>query len=206
MTMKKLLIATGNRHKLQEIGDIFAACGLDDWELISLAEFPDYEAPEENGASFAENAAIKATAAAQATGLLTLADDSGLSVDALNGAPGIRSARYADDISAGHDDQANRDKLLREMAQVPDQLRTAAFVCAAALATPEGDAVFIEGRCVGRITWEEIGENGFGYDNLFFIPALGKTMAQMDEAEKNSLSHRGKAMSKIAAMLKHIDD
>lgn len=204
--MKKLLIATGNQHKLREIGDIFAANGLTGWELISLADYPDYEAPEEDGSSFAENAAIKAVAAAQATGLLTLADDSGLAVDALDGAPGIHSARYADDISAGHDDQANRDKLLREMAEVPDQLRGAAFVCAAALATPEGDAVFIEGRCEGRITWEEIGENGFGYDNLFFIPSMGKTMAQMDEAEKNSMSHRGKAMSKIAAMLAHLDD
>jgi len=199
--MNKLLVATGNAHKLQEIRQIMEAAGLQGWELVSLAQYPDYQPPEEDGDTFCANAAIKAMAAAEMSGLLTLADDSGLTVDALNGAPGVRSARYADDLGCGHDDCANRAKLLKEMADVPDGQRNAAFVCAAALATPDGGAAFIEGRCCGTIAREEKGSGGFGYDNLFFLPELGKTMAELSEEEKNAMSHRGRAMRKIAAAL-----
>ena len=202
--MKRLLIATTNQHKLEEIKKIMAEAGLDNWELVSLNDYQDYEAPEENGESFAKNAAIKALAASSMSGLLTLADDSGLTVDALDGAPGIHSARYADKNGHTHDDAANRAKLLSAMKDIPDNQRTAAFVCTAALATPEGEAVFIEGRCLGRIAHLECGENGFGYDSLFYLPELAKTMAQLTDEEKNAISHRGRAMSKIAAMLKKL--
>lgn len=152
---KKLLVATTNAHKLQEIRDIFTACGLVGWVLISLEDYPHYQAPEENGATFAENALIKATAAARISGLLTLADDSGLMVEALQGAPGVHSARYAADWGRDHDDAANRMKLLRALEKAAAAERGAAFVCNAALATPSGETVVVEGRCEGRIAHEE---------------------------------------------------
>ncbi|MBQ1502021.1 MAG: XTP/dITP diphosphatase [Firmicutes bacterium] len=202
--MTQLLIATTNKHKFQEVCRIFSECGLTGWEPVPLSAFPFYEAPEEDGATFGENAVIKAAHAAAELGMMTLADDSGLAVDALDGAPGIYSARYADDESEGHDDAANRRKLLREMADVPEEKRGAAFICAAALADPKGEAVFIEGRCEGIIAREEVGENGFGYDCLFYLPQFKATMAQISEDEKNAVSHRGKAMRKMAALLTDI--
>ncbi|NLF80404.1 MAG: RdgB/HAM1 family non-canonical purine NTP pyrophosphatase [Clostridia bacterium] len=198
---KKLLVATANAHKLQEIRDIFATCGMNHWLLIGLDHYPHYVPPLENGATFAENALIKATAAARMSGLLTLADDSGLMVDALAGAPGVHSARYAADWGADHDDAANRKKLLAALAQTADEQRGAAFICAAALATPAAETASVEGRCEGRIIREERGEGGFGYDSLFFLPGLGQTMAELSAAVKNELSHRGQAMRQIAALL-----
>jgi XTP/dITP diphosphohydrolase len=198
---KKLLVATTNGHKLQEIRDIFAACGLTGWLLISLQDYPHYQEPEENGTTFAENALIKATAAAKMSGLLTLADDSGLMVEALQGAPGVHSARYAADWGRDHDDAANRMKLLRALEKTPDAARGAAFVCNAALAAPSGETVVVEGRCAGTIAHEERGEGGFGYDSLFLLPELMRTMAELSPQEKNSLSHRGRAMRQIAALL-----
>ncbi len=199
--MEKLLVATENQHKLAEIREIFAEAALDNYQIIGLDNYPDYQAPEEDGSSFAENAVIKAVAAAKMSGITTLADDSGLTVSALNGEPGIYSARYAADLGHDHDDAANRAKLLSMMADIPAQNRQAAFVCAAAIATPEGDAIFIEGRCEGQIAHAEKGSNGFGYDRLFYLPQKGKTMAELSNEEKNELSHRGQAMRKIAAML-----
>lgn len=200
--MDKLLIATTNEHKIKEIAAIFAEAGITDWEIIGLNNFPDYQPPEEDGQTFAENAMIKALAAAKMSGLLTLADDSGLTVEALNGEPGVYSARYADAAGQTHDDAANRHKLLANMRDIPDGNRQAAFVCAAALATPEEEAFFLEGRCEGEIAHEERGSNGFGYDCLFYLPQLGKTMAELDEEEKNAISHRGAAMRKIAQIIK----
>lgn len=205
--MGTILVATTNQHKIEEIRDIFAANGVNGWELISLAEYPDYEVPEENGETFAANAIIKAAAACQASGLMALSDDSGLSVDALDGAPGVYSARYAGE---GHDDAANRVKLLQAMADVPEAQRTARFVCAAALAFPGdlGNVNFwsTEGTCEGRIAWEEKGENGFGYDSLFYLPQYGKTMAEISSEEKNAISHRGSAFEKVARMLNYLSD
>ena len=200
--MNKILIATTNKHKIKEIAAIFSEAGLEGWEMISLDAFLDYQPPEETGKTFAENAMIKALAAAKMSGLLTLADDSGLAVAALNGEPGVYSARYADLPGKTHNDAANRRKLLEQMASVPDGERQASFVCAAALATPEQEAFFLEGRCEGEIIREERGANGFGYDSLFYLPQLAKTMAELDEEQKNVLSHRGVAMRKIALMLK----
>jgi len=199
--MKKILVATTNLHKLAEIKAIFAQEGMADWQIVSLADYPQYAAPEENGKSFAENAMLKAIDAAKMSGLLTLADDSGLTVDALDGAPGIHSARYAVSDGFDHNDAANRAKLLSALADTEDENRTAAFVCAAALATPDGDAVFIEGCCEGVIAKAERGANGFGYDSLFYLPRLGRTMAELDSKEKNGLSHRSIAMRKIAGLL-----
>lgn len=200
--MKQLLIATTNRHKLKEIAAIFNECGVSDWELIGLDAFPGYQPPEEDGDTFAANARIKAVSAAQMSGLTTLADDSGLSVASLGGAPGVRSARYADTPGQTHDDAANRRKLLAELRQTPPGQRQAAFVCAAVLATPDGAVTCLEGRCEGEIAAAERGSGGFGYDCLFYLPQLDKTMAELSEEEKNSLSHRGAAMRQIAALLR----
>ena len=126
--MKELLIATTNLHKLQEIKNIFVKSGLTDWHLKSLSDYPDYQDPEETGQTFCENAMIKAIAGAKMSGLLTIADDSGLVVDALDGSPGVHSARYAADCGRDHDDAANRSKLLRELDKLGDANRSAAFV------------------------------------------------------------------------------
>ena len=203
--MKDLLVATTNLHKLTEIKAIFSDAGLTDWQLKSLQDYPSYLEPEETGKTFAENAMLKAIAGAKMSGILTLADDSGLVVNALDGAPGVRSARYAADSGGDHDDAANRAKLLCELGKLNNPHRSAAFVCVAALATPQLDTIFIEGRCAGDISYKERGGNGFGYDSLFLIPSLGKTMAELSDQEKNSLSHRGKAMRKIAGLLKDYD-
>lgn len=198
---KKLLLATGNAHKVREIKEIFAEQGLTGWEIVDLSAYAGYEPPEEDGDSFRANAAIKAAAATRHTGLIALADDSGLAVDWLDGAPGIYSARYA----GTGDDGDNRKKLLSALAGVPEEQRNGAFVCQACLAFPaDGGDVglwFGEGRCEGRIAFAERGENGFGYDSLFYLPEHGCTMAELDPEVKNQLSHRFRAMSKAAAFL-----
>lgn len=200
--MQKLLVATGNAHKLMEIRAIFAEWGVAGWQIVGLDSYPDYTAPPEDAATFAENAAIKAGSAARMSGLLSLGDDSGLTVDALGGAPGVLSARYAADIGKDHDDAANRAKLLQEMSAIPDGKRQAAFVCAAALVSPGGETKTAYGECRGTIAFSERGDNGFGYDSLLYLPQLEKTMAELTDAEKNAISHRGIAMRKIALLLK----
>lgn len=188
----KLLIASGNRHKVAEIGCLLADTS---WEVVSLADFPELELPPEDADSFAGNAEIKARAGAAATGLWTLADDSGLAVDYLDGAPGVHSARYAGEDK---DDEANNRKLLAAMADCPEADRGARFVCALVLVGPKGQVYRTEGRCEGRIGYAGRGEQGFGYDPLFWLAGRDKTMAELDMAEKNSLSHRAAA---LAAML-----
>ena len=203
---KVLLLATGNANKVREIREIFAMQGLEDWELRDLSLYPDYQPPEEDGSSFQDNAAIKAVAAAAYSGLISLADDSGLAVEHLSGAPGIYSARYA----GTGDDADNRQKLLAALADVPDDRRGAAFVCQACLAFPgengETGLWFGEGRCEGRIAHAERGENGFGYDSLFYLPEFDRTMAELAPEQKNRLSHRFRAMSKAAAFLARLHD
>lgn len=198
---KKLLLATGNAHKVREIKEIFAEQGLAGWEIADLSAYPEYEPPEEDGDSFRANAAIKAAAAARMSGLISLADDSGLAVDYLGGAPGIYSARYA----GTGDDADNRRKLLQALSGVEEARRAGAFVCQACLAFPADDGDvglwFGEGRCEGRIAFAEKGENGFGYDSLFYLPERGCTMAELEPEVKNRLSHRFRAMSKAAAFL-----
>jgi XTP/dITP diphosphohydrolase len=189
----KLLVATSNRGKLVEIREVLGALPL---ELLSL-EDAGLPAPEETGQTFEENAAQKATASAALSGLWALGDDSGLCVDALDGGPGVYSARYAPT------DVERRAKLLRALQEVPEPRRGAHFFCALALSSPDGERVFrAEGRVDGAIARAPRGTNGFGYDPLF-LPAEtpGKTLAELAPLEKNRLSHRGRALERLLPVL-----
>ena len=192
----KLLVATGNRGKLSEVREILADVDL---ELVSLADL-GIEAPEEPFTTFHENAAAKATACAPRARLWTLADDSGLCVDALRGGPGVRSARFADT------DDARRRKLLDHLHGVPAALRGAHFFCAVVLCAPDGRRLFpAEGRVDGRIAESPRGSNGFGYDPLFLPDETpGRTLAELASAEKNRLSHRGRALEKLRPQLEQL--
>ena len=212
MSTRELVVATGNPSKLKEIR---AVLGTLDVTVLSLADLPDCPEPVEDGATFAANAALKARYYATQTGRWCLADDSGLAVDALSGEPGVHSARYATEdypAEASRDvrDALNNTKLLRELTGVDDAQRAARFVCALALA--EGDRVLAEtqGTIEGRIAHDYAGDNGFGYDPLFFVPAMGGTTAQMDAAQKNAISHRGQAVEQfkclLAELLSEYDD
>ncbi len=183
----RLLIATHNRGKLVEYEELLA--GLP-FELATLNDAGIVEDVPENGATFAENARIKALAYAPQSGLLTLADDSGLEVDALGGDPGIYSKRYAGD---GASDPERIALLLKKLQGVPEGKRTARFRCVIAIARPNGDLWQTEGTCEGEIAFSPRGTHGFGYDPIFYFPALGKTMAELPPAEKNKLSHRARA-------------
>lgn len=198
--MKKLLIASENKNKVRELQELLAGEG---WQILSLSDFPDLELPPETGKTFAENAMIKALAAAEKSGLLTMADDSGLAVDCLDGAPGVYSARYA---GPDKDDKANTEKLLALLQDVPQEKRKATFHAAIALATPEGEAVYIEQTCNGEIARSESGSNGFGYDPVFYLSKMGRTMAELSAEEKNAVSHRGKALRKILPLLKEFKE
>jgi len=156
---------------------------------------------EEAGRSFEENAVAKATAYAPLSGLITLADDSGLEVEALGGEPGVRSARYAGE---GASDGERIDYLLGKLKDVPDGERAARFVCVIAVATPEGEVELCQGECPGIIAREPRGEGGFGYDPVFYLPELGRTMAELNLEEKNRISHRGRAAQKARAILERL--
>ena len=189
----KLLVATTNPGKLREIREIIGELPLEMLSLEDVALPP----PDENGVTFHDNAAAKAIECAAQSGLWTLGDDSGLCVDALGGAPGVRSARYADA------DEARRAKLLQALSGLPESRRGAHFFCAVALAAPDGRRIFrAEGRVDGRIAEQARGTNGFGYDPLF-LPAetAGKTLAELESAEKNRLSHRGRALERLRPLL-----
>jgi len=188
----QVLLASGNRKKAAEMAAILTAAAGAPIEVSTLADFPALVSPEETGTTFLENARIKAVAGAAGSGLPTIGEDSGLAVDALGGAPGIYSARYA----AG-DDRARWEKLLRELAAVPADLRTARYVCAAVLALPDGREASAEGTCEGAIAAAERGSGGFGYDPVFLL-ADGRTMAELTREEKAAISHRGKALRLIA--------
>ena len=190
----KLLVASNNAKKLAELQRILDAHAIRGVELVGLADAPvQYEEPVENGRTFADNALIKARAGARETGLVTIADDSGLAVEELNGMPGVLSARWS---GAHGNDRANNDLLLAQLRDVPEERRGAAFVSVCALVTPDGEEHVSEGRWEGRLLHEEVGENGFGYDPLF-EPAEtpGRSSAQLAPAEKDALSHRGKALT-----------
>jgi XTP/dITP diphosphohydrolase len=192
----KLVIATRNPGKLREIEN--ALSGPKGLEFIPLSSFPEIPELEETGVSFAENAGRKAGFVAKATGLLTVADDSGLEVDALEGRPAVLSARFAGEHAS--DDENNR-KLLQEMQGVPEPERTARFRCVIALADPCGGLEFVEGVCEGLILTEPRGTQGFGYDPLFYCPRLRLTFAEMDLGTKLSVSHRGKALQNLKQVL-----
>lgn len=186
---KRIVAATGNAHKLKEIRAVLA-----DFEILSQAEAGFHGDAEETGETFLENALIKARAVCEATGLPALADDSGLCVNALGGAPGVYSARYSGGGSA-----ENRALLLKNLEGKTD--RSAHFACAVALVFPDGKTVTAHGKTYGVILTEERGGNGFGYDSLFYSADLGKTFAEAEEEEKNGVSHRGRALRELEAKL-----
>jgi len=199
----KVLIATTNTGKFAEVKAFLGALPI---EILSLSDLGQWPVVLEDGASFEENALKKARTLARFSGLVTLADDSGLEVDALDGAPGIYSARYA---GKEGDDRKNNDKLLAAMKDVPADKRGARFVCALALCVPEANGpkewVFRE-SCEGRIAFALKGKNGFGYDPLFFYLPFGKTFGEIDRATKATVSHRGKALGKLARALPSLVD
>jgi len=191
----KLVLATSNPGKVREMAQHLAGLGL---EVVSLAELGAAQIPE-TGKTFRENAELKAVAAAKATGLWALAEDSGLEVDALGGAPGVYSARYAGE---GADDEENNRKLLRELEGVEWPRRTARFRTVMVLASPRGEVWAVEGACEGIIVHEPRGSGGFGYDPLFWAPELGKTFAEASPEEKDRVSHRGRALRQMIALIR----
>jgi XTP/dITP diphosphohydrolase len=217
----KILVATTNPGKLKEISEM-----LDfDIQWLSLKDFPDIKEIEEDGKTFAENARKKALGYAKQTNLWTLADDSGLVIDALGGAPGVKSARFSclaptpavgvtepRQLWSGSRspknrmllDHKNMQKVLTLLKDVPKEKRTARFVCCLCLASPQKVLIETEGKLQGIIAENPVGSNGFGYDPVFFVPPLKKTVAQLQSAEKNSISHRGNAIRKLAPILQKL--
>ena len=192
----KIVIATKNQGKLREFKTLLADLPL---TVTSLSDYPAIGEIAETGSSFADNAALKAEAVARQTGLLTLADDSGLEVDALGGRPGIYSARFADPAA----DREYR-AVLAELRHVPLPERTARFRSVIALARPGEKTIFVEGICEGLIAERPAGSGGFGYDPLFFVPAVGQTFAEMPPAVKNKISHRARAMAAARVILQEL--
>jgi XTP/dITP diphosphohydrolase len=193
--MKELLIATKNIGKVREFEDLFSKFG---YEVKSLLDKKDAIDVVEDGLTFRENAVKKAETIAKQYQIATLADDSGLIVDALDGRPGVFSARYAGE---GKDDLANFKKVLEELKDIPDASRSARFHCSLAFAIPGEETIVVDGTCEGVITNEPIGDHGFGYDPIMYIPSLGKTMAQLTKQEKNDISHRSDALKKLKERL-----
>ena len=185
----KVVLASKNKHKLVEISKITEKFGM---ELVLQSELGVDIDVEETGSTFEENSYIKAEAVMKATGLPALADDSGIAVDALNGEPGIYSARYGFDESL--DDWGRLLLLLKNTEHVPDGQRQAQFVCVITMVTPEGQTIQARGEIHGELLREARGENGFGYDPIFYYPPFGKSTAEMDPEEKNAVSHRGNAL------------
>jgi len=188
----ELVLASNNQGKLREIGQMLEPLGI---AVKTAAQAGFSEEVEETGHTFEANARLKACTVARALGLPALADDSGLTVEALDGAPGIYSARYAGPRASDADRSA---KLLKELDQVPPEKRGAAFVCVMACCLPSGQVLTTEGRLGGRIALEPAGENGFGYDPVFELPERGCTVAQLSAEEKNAISHRGRALRQLA--------
>lgn len=190
---KTLVLATRNAGKIKELEALLAGYGL---HVLGLGDFPDIGEIEETGVTFAENSLLKARTVAQATGLVALADDSGLVVDALHGAPGVYSARYSGE---GATDERNNSKLLDVLKDVPEEDRGCRFVSVVAAVAPGGAELVAEGRWEGRVLFGPRGSGGFGYDPLFLDLELGKSAAELAPAEKNARSHRGRALRALLA-------
>ncbi len=197
----ELVIASTNVHKVREFRNMLKP--LSHFDVLSLCDFPNYVPPEEVGKTFEENASLKAEHAAKVLGRWVLADDSGLIVPALNGAPGVYSARYAGNDAT---DVENRKKLLEGMQHLMDEDRQAFFECAIALASPEGLKKCVKGTCEGALLAKERGGSGFGYDPLFIKHGYSKTFAEIGESVKNRISHRRKALDKIIPILESLMD
>lgn len=193
--MDTVIIATKNKGKAMEFEKLFLPKGL---AVKTLLDYPELEDVEETGTTFEENAVLKAETIAKVLGVRVIADDSGLEVDALEGRPGVYSARYA---GSEKNDEANIDKVLEELQEVPENERTARFCCALAMADPGKETLTVFGRCEGRILRERKGSNGFGYDPIFFVEAEGKSMAELPSEAKNKISHRANAIRKLEAVL-----
>ena len=195
--MTTIILASNNKDKVKEVKEI-----LKGYNVISLKDAGIDLDVEENGTTFEENALIKARTVCKLTGQLTMADDSGLEIDYLNKEPGVYSARYM-----GHDTSYDikNAKILEMLEGVPEEKRTARFVCSIAVAFPDRDTVVVRDTIEGIIGYESAGENGFGYDPIFYVPELKKTTAQLSMEEKNKISHRGKALVKMANKLKDMN-
>ena len=196
----KVVLATRNAHKVAELQRILAPY---DVQLVSLADVGVTDEVAETGATFAENALLKARAAAVASGLVAIADDSGIAVDALNGMPGVLSVYWA---GRARDDAANLRLVLEQIEDVPDERRGAAFVCAAAAVTPDGRELVVEGRLEGRVLRTPRGANGFGYDPIFEADGYDRSNAELTPEEKDAISHRGKAFRALAPRLAALVD
>lgn len=196
--MKQVIIATKNKGKAKDFEAIFNPYGF---EVLTLHDVANDMDIEETGITFEENAVLKAEALAERLQTFVIADDSGLAIDALNGAPGVYSARYAGEEKS---DDANMQKVLTELDGVEDEKRTARFCCAIALAGPNMETKTAFGTCEGVIAHDKKGTNGFGYDPIFFVPTLGKMMAELLPSEKAAISHRGNAIKKIEAELPNL--
>ncbi len=197
---RRVVLATRNQHKVAELRRILESADID-VELVGTDEFPDLPDVPETGSTFAANALLKATDVAQRTGLVAIADDSGLSVDALNGMPGILSARWAGEHG---NDRANLELVLAQLTDVPDNRRGAAFHCAAAVATPDGDERVVEGVLEGTLIREPRGTNGFGYDPIFTPRGYVLTTAELTPGEKDAISHRGQAFRALVPVLREL--
>lgn len=197
--MTKIIVATGNKDKAREIKSIFNKCGAENIDILTMKEAGLNPEIIEDGTTFEENALIKARAVSALCDCIVLADDSGLEVDALGGEPGILSARYmGEDTSYRIKNKAIVDRL----EGVPDEERTARFVCAVAVCMPDGYETTVRGVMEGRIGYEEDGENGFGYDPIFYLPEYGCSSAAISPDEKNAISHRGKAFREVYELIK----
>lgn len=192
---KRIIFATGNQKKMKEIREILADL---DYEILSMKEAGVEMDIVEDGTTFEENALIKASAIAEVTGDLVLADDSGLEIDYFDKAPGVYSARY---LGVDTPYETKNRIILERMEGVEESKRTARFVCVIAAVFPDGTKKTVRGTIEGRIAYESKGENGFGYDPIFFLPEYGMTSAEISPEEKNRISHRGKALQKIREML-----
>lgn len=193
--MTKLILATGNKNKVRELQELLADLPF---TVVTIEDYPGLVMPEEDQTTFAGNAALKAEAVSLFSGELSLADDSGLEVDALGGRPGVYSARYAGEEG---NYAANNRLLLQELSGLPPEQRAARFVCAIAITLPGDQTYIIEEDCPGIIAQQPKGEGGFGYDPLFFYPPAGLTFAEMSAAEKNQVSHRGRALKRARELL-----
>ncbi len=198
MDKKEIIVATANEHKVVELNAML--CDLD-ISFVTMAKAGIFEDIEENGTTFRENALIKARRVCELSGKPSIADDSGLSVDVLNGEPGIYSARYSGCEDKSLRDKANIDKLLFNMKNISQNERTARFVSAIALVLPDGTEHCVQGVCEGYITFEERGNGGFGYDPIFFVPEFSKTFGELTPEQKNSISHRQRAVVQIKRVI-----
>ncbi len=200
--MFKAVVATKNAHKVRELSKLFAKYG--EFELITSHQAGFDKEIEENGSTFSENAYIKAFETAKALGLPAIADDSGLCVDALDGAPGIYSARYASaDGETNSTDEQNNEKLLFDLRDVPMEKRGGGYVCAICLCFPDGTHIDALGECRGKILFEQRGNGGFGYDSMFFCEEHNKTYGEISEEEKNKISHRANAVKDLCFKMKN---